>query len=112
MCHRERRVDLYAQGDIRFLLNRDPTSRSAAFEAAHGPCISALGLRVVDDRVAKRVAVSRGAVAADEVDYAVRGEPIPAVRGIGESLIYFTPAWGEVLWEAMGGGFAGPSFRH
>ena len=35
--HRSKQVDLYRQGDINFILNREPKSPAAYFAAEHGP---------------------------------------------------------------------------
>ncbi len=94
MRHRARAVDLYEQGGIVMLLDRSPTGFSARFTAAHGPCICAMGWRVDDPRAAQSAAVARGARAAD-------GDlPLPAVLGIGDSLIYFVAA--DRSWAALG----------
>ncbi len=88
MRHAERDLDLWQQGDIRFLLDRDPGSFSAAFARAHGPCIPSMGWRVADASHALAEAQRRGAVRAAG-DLALRGgEPVPAIEGIGGSLLY------------------------
>ena len=35
--HRSKDVDLYRQGDINFIVNREPRSHAAYFAAEHGP---------------------------------------------------------------------------
>jgi 4-hydroxyphenylpyruvate dioxygenase len=90
MRHAEKAVDLYRQGDITFLLNREKSGFAAAFEKAHGPCISSMGWRTKDPKQALEAAISRGARAFAEGDYTdALHRPIPAVRGIGDSLLYF-----------------------
>ncbi len=101
MRHRDRDVDLYRQGDIHFLLNRAPRSFAASFEKAHGPCIASMGWRVEKPLWAEHEAVARGAERGAG-DYTLHGEPLPCVVGIGGSLIYLTPRWGEELYVSMG----------
>jgi len=86
MEHTKRPIDLYRQGDITFLLNRDPVSHAAAFEKMHGPCIASMGWRTsLSAHDAARAAFDRGASLARS-DYGVT-----AIRGIGDSLIHFVP---------------------
>ncbi|MFN9068769.1 MAG: 4-hydroxyphenylpyruvate dioxygenase [Bdellovibrionales bacterium] len=76
-------TDLYRQGKINFHLNRKPGSFADLFSKAHGPCISATGFRVLDAKKAFQLAVQRGAKAFENAT------DLPAVYGIGDSLIYF-----------------------
>lgn len=90
-------ADLYTQNQIKFILNSDPGSQGSAFAAKHGPSISAMGWQFHDPRAAFAEALKRGARACESVDYKTeRGEPVPAIYGIGDSLIYFV-ATGESL---------------
>lgn len=82
-------VDYWRQNDIHFLLNNTSGSFAASFQNAHGPCISAMGWRVENAERALAEAVARGARAADRGDYRRAGKPVPAIYGIGDSLIYF-----------------------
>jgi 4-hydroxyphenylpyruvate dioxygenase len=83
--HAKKKIDLYEQNAIKVLLNEEPGSFAAAFTAAHGPCICSMGWRVADAGRALEAATQRGAVAAK-----VRDLPLPAVVGIGDSLLYLT----------------------
>lgn len=102
--HRQKKIDYYNQNDIHFLLNAEPTSFASRFSATHGPCISSMGWRVTDARKAFELAVSRGANPCEQGDFLGRdGKPIPAIYGIGESLIYFIDSYQSGLrYEAMG----------
>lgn len=92
MRHTTRDVDLYVQGEISILLDGTPRGFSARFAASHGPSICAMGWRA--GAHAARTAMARGARAAD-------GDlPLPAVYGIGDSLIYFVD--GAMRWEDLG----------
>jgi 4-hydroxyphenylpyruvate dioxygenase len=89
MRHARRAVDLYQQRDITFLLDREPTGAAASFAKQHGPSIPAMGWYV--DR--PREAIARGARPAD-------GDlPLPAIEGIGGSLIYCV---GGQTWADLG----------
>src|SRR6476646_3001523 len=46
--HRSKDISLYRQGDINYLLNREPGSHAAGFVEQHGPCAPAMAWRVVD----------------------------------------------------------------
>ncbi|MDD5250282.1 MAG: 4-hydroxyphenylpyruvate dioxygenase [Rhodocyclaceae bacterium] len=85
--HRSKDVTLYRQGGINFILNAEAESFAQAYARVHGASICALALRVHDARAAANRAKSLGA---DVLPGSARpGElNIPAVRGIGGSLIY------------------------
>jgi 4-hydroxyphenylpyruvate dioxygenase len=85
--HKSRAVELWQQGDVSYLLNADPTSYASGFAAEHGPCAAAMGWRVVDAARAHAHAVAQGAVSFDDPGKVL---DLPAVIGIGGSLIYFT----------------------
>ena len=88
--HRKKGIDLYQQGEIKFHLNREPGSFAEQFHKLHGPCISAMGWRFKNARAAFEMAISRGARPYDKGDYQLpNGENVPAIYGIGDSLIYF-----------------------
>ena len=76
-----------AQNDVHFLLDERPEGFAHAFRQEHGPSICAMGWRVQDAQLALTRAVERGATA-----YSPRpGDltlPMPALVGIGASLIY------------------------
>jgi 4-hydroxyphenylpyruvate dioxygenase len=105
--HVTRDVDLYVQNDIRFLLNRDASSVGGGFARLHGPSICSMGWRVKDARRAAEVAEQRGATLAEDVDLA-RGtasarEKVPAIVGIGGSLVYLVDNYDDPrLWQAFG----------
>ncbi len=102
MRHQRAAIDLYEQGDIRFLVNKEPGGHAGRFREAHGPSICSMGWRtsLPLDRAAT-AAVARGARPADG-EYRLGNRPLPAIFGIGESLIYFTPAGTARLYTQMG----------
>ncbi len=85
--HRSKDVTLYCQGDVNFIVNREPHSFAQAFAQVHGPSVCAFGIRVKDAAYAFDRAIKLGAnplqarVGPMELN-------IPAIRGIGNSLIY------------------------
>jgi 4-hydroxyphenylpyruvate dioxygenase len=91
--HRAKRVTLYRQGDIHFVINAEPGSFGQSFARVHGPCICAIALRVTDAGPAYRRAVELGA-------WGVEARPgpmelaIPAIKGLGDSLIYLVDRYG------------------
>jgi 4-hydroxyphenylpyruvate dioxygenase len=89
--HRSKAITLYRQGDINYLLNADPDSFAGRFVAAHGPCAPSMAWRVVDARHAFAHALRRGAEPYEGGDKAL---DVPAIKGIGGSLIYFIDRYG------------------
>jgi len=88
--HKSENHDMFCQGKIKFLINRAPNSFSAEFEKIHGPCVSSMGWRVNDSKKAYDAAIKRGAVPAERQDYFLEdGSKVPAIMGIGDSIIYF-----------------------
>lgn len=102
--HKEKKIDLYQQNDIVFLLNYEPQSFGTDFYKKHGPCVSSMGWRVDDASFALEKGVERGATKAQrEGDYLSEGQAIPAIMGIGDSLIYFIDNFkDEKRYEKMG----------
>jgi 4-hydroxyphenylpyruvate dioxygenase len=90
--HRTRDISLYRQGDINYIVNREPGTHAARFVADHGPCAPAMAWRVVDAQHALKCALDYGAT---EYTGADRTLDVPAVIGIGGSLLYFVDTYGE-----------------
>ncbi len=84
----DRSVDYYKQGDIHFLLNTDPQSFAQSFAKLHGPSVSSTGWRVENAQKSFEIAISRGAKAAPKTDYMRHGMKVPALVGVGDSVIY------------------------
>ena len=84
--HKTKAVELWQQGDVTYLLNAEPGSHAAGFIAEHGPCAPSMGWRVVDARHAFDHAVAMGA---KPYDGPAKTLDVPAIVGIGGSLIYF-----------------------
>ena len=59
--HRSKRVTLYRQGDVNFIVNAEPESFAQSFARLHGPSICAIAFRVRDAAAAHRRAIELGA---------------------------------------------------
>jgi 4-hydroxyphenylpyruvate dioxygenase len=90
--HRHKAVTLYRQGHINFVLNAEPDSFAQRFARLHGPSICAIAFRVQDAKSAHERALGLGAWG-----FAGAAGPgelnIPAIKGIGDSLIYLVDRW-------------------
>ena len=84
--HRTKAVEVWQQGDVTYLLNAEPGSHGTAFVDAHGPCAPSMGWRVKNAAQAFDHAVSKGAEPYEGVGKVL---DVPAIVGIGGSLIYF-----------------------
>jgi 4-hydroxyphenylpyruvate dioxygenase len=85
--HRSKDVLLYRQGDINFIVNREPKSLAGYFAAEHGPSACALAFRVRDSHKAYALALERGAQPVD-VPTGPMELRLPAVKGIGGAPLY------------------------
>ena len=98
--HRAKNVLLYRQGEINFIVNAEAQSFAQSFARVHGPSICAIAFRVADAAFAYRKSVENGA-------WGVEAHPgpmelnIPAIKGIGDSLIYLVDRYPGA---AAGGG--------
>ncbi|HYD31780.1 MAG TPA: 4-hydroxyphenylpyruvate dioxygenase, partial [Azospirillaceae bacterium] len=92
--HRSKDVTLYRQSDVNFIVNAEPDSFAQAFARVHGPSVCAIAFRVADAGHTYRRAVSLGAKGVEG-----RGGPmelnIPAIVGVGGSLIYLVDRYGN-----------------
>lgn len=86
--HRSKAVTRWCQGDINLVVNREKEGFAHSFNMVHGSAVCALGLEVADAAATFQRATLlldapfHQAVAPGELD-------IPAVRGVGGSLLYF-----------------------
>ncbi|WP_149589011.1 4-hydroxyphenylpyruvate dioxygenase [Tabrizicola flagellatus] len=90
--HRTKAVELWQQGDITYILNDEPGSHARRFVDEHGPCAPAMGWRVADAAHAFNHAVKNGA---EPFEGPQKTLDLPAIVGIGGSLIYFTDRYGD-----------------
>jgi len=91
--HRTKAITVYRQGDVNYLVNEEPGSFGHDFVAAHGPCAPSMAFRVVDARHAYERAIALGAEPA-EADAARKTLDVPAIKGIGGSLLYLVDRYG------------------
>ncbi len=86
--HRSKDVTLWRQGSVRIVANSDKDGFAHSYQITHGTSVCALALKVADAKATILRAKAlldvphTGAVGTGELD-------IPAVRGLGGSLLYF-----------------------
>jgi 4-hydroxyphenylpyruvate dioxygenase len=98
--HKSKDVSRWTQGSINLVINREKEGFAHSHLVTHGPSVCAIGLRVADaaatlDRAEKlRDTPFRQPVGPGELE-------IPAVRGLGGSLIYFIDPKSELgaVWD-------------
>ncbi|MDH3589200.1 MAG: 4-hydroxyphenylpyruvate dioxygenase [Gammaproteobacteria bacterium] len=88
--HNDKKISLWRQNSVNFLVNEEPDSFAADFAAAHGPCACGFAVRFEDPAKAFDLARQRGGKAFDN-----RAEtlalPGPVIEGIGGSALYLVP---------------------
>lgn len=96
--HRSKDVTRWTQGPINIVINCEPEGLAHSFDIVHGASVCAIGLAVPDVEAAlKRSALLKvprfeQAIGPDEW-------PIPSVRGVGGSLLYFVEeSTREAMW--------------
>jgi 4-hydroxyphenylpyruvate dioxygenase len=85
--HRSKDVVLYRQGDINFVVNREPRSLAGYFAAEHGPSACGLAFRVKDAHKAYARALELGAQPID-IPTGPMELRLPAIKGIGGAPLY------------------------
>ncbi|OEF08710.1 4-hydroxyphenylpyruvate dioxygenase [Vibrio genomosp. F10] len=92
--HRSKQAWLYRQGDVNFIVNAEPNSPAEAFAKLHGPSVCGMAFRVKDASQAMAHALKNGGE-----EYKTEIGPmelsIPAIYGIGKSLLYFVDRYGS-----------------
>ena len=105
--HRHKDVTLYRQGEINFLINAEPDSFAQRFARKHGPSVCAIAIRVDDAATAYRRALELGAWGFDNKNGPMELN-IPAIKGVGDSLLYFVDRWrGKGAGNGIRGGAIG-----
>jgi 4-hydroxyphenylpyruvate dioxygenase len=92
--HKTGATTLYRQGAVNYLVSETAGSQAANFAAAHGPSVPSMAFRVVDAQHAYRRALALGAEPANPADGSLTLD-VPAIKGIGGSLIYLIDTYGE-----------------
>jgi len=85
--HRSKDVRLYRQGEINFIVNREPKSAATYFAAEHGASACALAFRVKDAHRAYARALELGAEPM-EMPTGPMELRLPAIKGIGGAPLY------------------------
>ncbi len=94
--HRSKDVTLYRQGDINFILNKEPHSLAAYFAEEHGPCACGMAFRVADSHVAYSWALEHGAQPV-EIPTGPMELRLPAIKGIGGAPLYLIDRYADDL---------------
>ena len=92
--HRSKDVLLYRQGEINFIVNREPRSPAAYFAAEHGPCACGMAFRVRDSHFAYQRALELGAQPV-EIATGPMELRLPAIKGIGGAPLYLIDRFDE-----------------
>src|SRR5476649_1063171 len=92
--HRSKDVSLFRQGDVNFIVNGETESFAQGFARVHGPSVCAIAFRVKNAARAYRRAISLGAWGVENKVGPMELN-IPAIKGIGDSLIYLVDRYGE-----------------
>ena len=92
--HRSREIELYRQGSMNLVVNSHPADIPRTVSPVERPVISAIAIRVRDAGAAFRRALDLGAWDIPAHARAVELN-IPAIHGVGESLIYFVDRYDE-----------------
>jgi 4-hydroxyphenylpyruvate dioxygenase len=85
--HRSKRVKLYRQGDINFIINYETNSHAAYFAKEHGPCACGMAFRVKNSQFAYTKALELGAQPID-IPTGPMELNLPAIKGIGGAPLY------------------------
>jgi 4-hydroxyphenylpyruvate dioxygenase len=92
--HRSKDVSLYRQGEINFIVNREPRSPAAYFAAEHGPSACAMAFRVRDSHQAYERALAQGAQPVEMATGPMELR-LPAIKGIGGAPLYLIDRFGD-----------------
>lgn len=93
--HRSKCVELFRQGGINFILNTEPTSHAHSFWQLHGLSANAMAFRVKNVAKALEHAKAQGARIFDQGKVGPMELNIPAIEGIGGSLLYLVDRYGD-----------------
>jgi 4-hydroxyphenylpyruvate dioxygenase len=85
--HRSKRVELWRQGNINFVLNYEARSPAAYYAEEHGPSACGMAFRVRDAHRAYARAIELGAQPVD-IPCGPMELKLPAIRGIGGAILY------------------------
>jgi 4-hydroxyphenylpyruvate dioxygenase len=94
--HRSKRVSLYRQGGINFIINSEPHSDAAYFAEEHGPSACGMAFRVTDAHKAYARALELGAQPVN-IPTGPMELRLPAIKGIGGAPLYLIDRYGDDL---------------
>jgi 4-hydroxyphenylpyruvate dioxygenase len=103
--HVRKAVTRWRQGDINLVVNCEPDGFAHSYDTVHGASVCAIGLRVADPEAALRRAAQLQVQSFSQPVGPGEYE-IPALRGVGGSLLYFmkeseTPSIWRTEFEAL-----------
>lgn len=93
--HKRKKVTLYRQGNINFIVNQEDHGYFHQFAKTHGPCACAMAFRVKNAENALKYAISQGARRYDQIDIRSDEAPLAAIYGIGNSVLYFIDRYAQ-----------------
>lgn len=94
-AHRSKPVELWRNGAARFVLNYDGEGFAGAYRLSHGTSICAIGLAVTDGPATMARAQALGIA-----EHASDLPAMPALRGVGGSLVYILDVEAaRTIWE-------------
>ena len=92
--HKSKKITLYRQNDVNFLVNEEPDSFAAEFAKAHGPSACGFAIRVKDAAKAEKLAQQNGAKF-----FGMKPETlpisVPTLEGIGGAALYMIEKYGD-----------------
>ncbi|WP_082016696.1 4-hydroxyphenylpyruvate dioxygenase family protein [Cupriavidus sp. IDO] len=91
--HRHKSVKLYRQGEMNFIVDAEPDSFATRYASEYGLSICAIGIRVNDAAAAFARALEAGAWPFEGGTVGPMELNIPAIQGIGQSILYFIDRW-------------------
>lgn len=94
--HRSKDAELWRQGGINIITNYEERSPAWYFAREHGPSACGMGFRVKDAHKAYAHLLAQGAEPVD-VTTGPMELRLPAIRGIGNSIIYLIDRYGDAL---------------
>lgn len=92
--HRSKDADLYRQGNINFIINREKKSLAYYFAEEHGPSACGMAFRVKNSQAAYKKALELGAQPID-IQPGPMELRLPAIKGIGNAPIYLIDRYEE-----------------
>ncbi|WP_417824592.1 bifunctional sugar phosphate isomerase/epimerase/4-hydroxyphenylpyruvate dioxygenase family protein [Thalassospira lucentensis] len=98
--HKSKAVSWWKQGDINLVINCDKDGFAHSYNIVHGPSVCAVGLKVDDAKAT--LARAQSLLAAPFNQAVGEGEiEMPAIRGVGGSLVYFLDDHSELsrIWD-------------